>query len=142
MLPRRNWFPLKTANRNWKIEWKFISTRRFHSFGRSTKQKAFFSFPQGSKTDSAKASEHRDIRQFQSAYRNKSLLLPKSYQNSKSTERKFVPVRFRPEAPSSKDTPGHGWEVFYLQRNSPNLINHHFWGLENHSAASMIRIPS
>lgn len=31
---------------------------------------------------------------------------------------------------------------FYLQRNSPNLINHHCWGLENHSAASMIRIPS
>lgn len=54
MLPRRNWFPRKTSNTNWKIEWKFISTRRFHSFGRNAKQKVFHSFPQGSKADSEK----------------------------------------------------------------------------------------
>lgn len=59
--------------------------KSFPLFWKKRERKGLFSFPQGSKADSAKASKHRDIRWFQSVYRDRLLLLPKSSQNSKSS---------------------------------------------------------
>ena len=59
--------------------------KSFPFFWKKRERKRFFSFPQGSKADSAKVSKHRDIRWIQSVYRDRLLLLPKSSQNSKSS---------------------------------------------------------
>ena len=52
---------------------------------------------------------HRVFLRFHSATRYPVVTKRK---DSKSGESNLVPVRFRPWAPSSKDTPGHGWEFF------------------------------
>ena len=52
---------------------------------------------------------HRVFLRFHSATRYPVVTKRK---DSKSGESNLVPVRFRPWAPSSKDTPGHGWDFF------------------------------